>query len=149
MLGTLNHRGLAAPIAEQVERIDELGFGFRRVMLALPVKTDFETTGHFEFLYYRDQRLAQVGGPFGSCSVSPSGRFIVFQDGPTGEVVLYHRLDGQRFRLTKKFIALVRGFEWHENAGIVDVYFETGLSDSYLVPPPESESTWDSKKSKD
>lgn len=145
MLGGLSRLTHAAPIEGQVERVDELGFGFRRVMLALPVNTDFESTGHFEFLYYRDQRLAQVGGPWGSCLVSPSGNFVVFQDGPSGNVVLYRRLDGQRFELTKHFIAVVRSFEWHEKAGIVDVYFETGASDSYLAPPPESETLWDSK----
>ena len=64
----------------QVERTTDLGFGFRRVVLAEPSSSSFESIGHFEYLYYRDLRLCHLG----DCSVSPSGSYVIYQDGPSG-----------------------------------------------------------------
>jgi hypothetical protein len=61
----------------RVERTTDLGFGFRRVVLAEPSQSSFESIGHFEYLDFDDHRLCQVG----ACSVSPSGRYAIYQDG--------------------------------------------------------------------
>ena len=39
----------AFPNGSQVERVSELGFGFRAVTLAVPVAVDFESVGHFKY----------------------------------------------------------------------------------------------------
>lgn len=123
----------AYPKDAQVERVVELGFGFRRVTLALPVVTDFESTGHFAFLYYGDEQICQVGGGYLDCLVAPSGVYVIFAQASSGKIFLYRRTDGRRFQLTNQFTAPVHHFEWHEKAGIVNAYFTTGASDSFLI----------------
>lgn len=127
---TLSKMGNALPSSTHVERITDLGFGFRRVTVAEPVASNFEGIGHFEYLYCLDRKLCRLG----DCSVSPSGSYLIFQDGPSGILFLYRRLDGRRVQLTKKFVALVQRFEWHEDSGTVEVRFETGVPGSYSIP---------------
>ena len=103
-----------------VERTENLGFGFRRVMLAEPVSVSFESIGHFEYFYYRDQRLCRVG----ACSVSPSGKFAIYQDGPSGNLFLFRRTDRKTTQLTRKFIALAGSFDWQEASGTVNAHLE-------------------------
>ncbi|MEW6283493.1 MAG: hypothetical protein AB1758_33090, partial [Candidatus Eremiobacterota bacterium] len=112
-----------------VEGVKDLGFGFRRLSLAEPSGVDFESIGHWDYLYYRDQRLCLLG----DYSVSPSGDYVIFQDGRSRHVFLYRRADGRQVQLTSQFVGFVNGFEWHENAGTVEVHFETGLSESYSI----------------
>lgn len=119
---------------ESIVRSRELGHGFRRVTLALPVNADFEGTGYFEFLYYNNERLAQIGGPSGNCSVSPSGCFLAFQDGPSGKVMLYSRGDGCFHQLTTRFVGVVKCFEWRECSKEVEVRFESGIVENYSIP---------------
>jgi len=113
---------LASCAASPVERTTDLGFGFRRVALAEPSHSSFESIGHFEYLYFRDRRLCQLG----ECSVSPSGRFAVYQDGPSGCLFLFRRADGSQTQLTTQFVALVDGFDWQEDAGAVEARFASG-----------------------
>jgi len=40
--------------ASRVERTTDLGFGFRRVVLAEPSRSSFESASHFEYLFYND-----------------------------------------------------------------------------------------------
>jgi hypothetical protein len=109
--------GCAASL--RAERSTDLGFGFRRVVLAEPSQSSFESVGHFEYLYFGDHRLCQVG----ACSVAPSGRYAVYQDGPSGNLFLFCRVDRQRTQLTKEFAGLADSFQWHEDTGTVDVRF--------------------------
>ncbi len=73
---------------EKIEEVKDLGFGFRRVVVTAPGvgNSSFEI-GHYRFLYYRNRRLSQIG----EFSISPSGQYAVFQDGPTGDTVLFTR----------------------------------------------------------
>ena len=113
---------LASCATSHVEHTTDLGFGFRRVMLAEPSHSSFESIGHFEYLYFRDRRLCHLG----ECSVSPSGRFAVYQDGPSGCLFLFRRADGSQTRLTTQFVALVDGFDWQEDVGAVEARFASG-----------------------
>lgn len=106
----------------RAERTTNLGFGFRRVVLAEPSSSSFESIGHFEYLYYRDRRLCHLG----DCSVSPSGSYVVYQDGPSGNLFLFRRADGRLSQLTSQFVALVDTFEWHEDISMVEAHFTTG-----------------------
>jgi hypothetical protein len=104
------------------ERTTNLGFGFRRVVLAEPSSSSFESLGHFEYLYYRDQRLCHLG----DCSVSPSGSYVIYQDGPSGSLFLFRRADSRLIQLTSQFVALVDTFEWHEDTSAVETHFAAG-----------------------
>lgn len=112
-------------LTPSVESSEELGFGFRRVVILKP--TDFEI-GHFAYLYSGDQRLCSLG----TFSVSPSGRYAIFQDDyRSGNLFLYRRADGRQTQLTTRFVALVSNFEWNEDEGWVQVTFVTGLFEKY------------------
>jgi hypothetical protein len=105
-----------------VEQSTDLGFGFRRVVMAEPVKVSFESIGHFAYLYYRDRRLCQVD----ECSVSPSGRYVIYQDGPSGDLFLFRRADSRLTKLTSHFIAPADSFQWHEDSNSVEAHFTGG-----------------------
>jgi hypothetical protein len=99
-----------------VERSQNLGFGFHRDVIAMQNPPGFfESIGHFEFLFYRHRKLCQLD----DCWVAPSGKSIVYQDGPSGNLFVFFR-DGERIiQLTKKFPGLVVEFQWHELEGFV------------------------------
>ena len=105
-----------------VEQTIDLGFGFRRVVIAEPVKVGFESIGHFEYLYYGDRRLCQVG----ACSISPSGKYAIYQDGPSGELFLFRREEGRVSRLTTHFVGRVKSFTWREEGNSVEADFGEG-----------------------
>lgn len=102
-----------------IEQTTDLGFGFKRVILAETSHSTFESIGHFEYLYYHEQRLCKVD----ACSVSPTGNYVIYQDGPSGNVFLFRSSDRKITQLTPKHFAYVDSFEWHEEARTVDVHF--------------------------
>jgi hypothetical protein len=106
----------------RVERTTDLGFGFRRVVMAEPSQSSFESIGHFEYLYFGNRRLCQVG----ACSVSPSGRYAAYQDGPSGNLFLFCPVDGRTIQLTSQFVALVDTFDWHEDVRSIRAHFGPG-----------------------
>ncbi len=121
----------ACSCTPRVERTTDLGFGFRRVVLAEPSSSTFEGIGHFEYLYYRDRRLCHLG----DCSVSPSGSYVIYQDGPSGCLFLFRRASGGLTQLTSQFVALVDTFEWHEDASTVNVLFTAGHgAQTFAIP---------------
>ena len=68
------------------EKSTDLGFGFRKVLRSQKNPPgSFEGIGHFSILYYREQEIGQHG----EYSVAPSGRYLVFQDATSGDVVLF------------------------------------------------------------
>lgn len=119
----------ACATGSRVERTTDLGFGFRRVTMAEPSQSPFESTGHFEYLYFQDRRLCQVG----ACSISPSGRYAIYQDGPSGNLFLFSPKDGSPIQLAEQFVALVDTFDWHEEARIVSVRFTNGRSQTFTL----------------
>jgi hypothetical protein len=102
-----------------VERVRDLGFGFRRVLIAEqnPPNT-FESVGHFEYLFYHDRKLSQAN----EAAIAPSGKAIVYQDGPSGNIFVFRRAAGNITRLTKRFPGLVNRYTWHEVEGFIDAF---------------------------
>ena len=99
-----------------VERRTNLGFGFHRDIIAEQNPPGvFESVGHFEYLFYRQRKLCQVD----DCWVAPSGRSIVYQDGPSGNIFVFFRQGERIVQLTKKFPGLVVEFQWREPEGFV------------------------------
>ena len=120
----------ACATAPRAERTTDLGFGFRRVVVAEPSASSFESIGHFEYLFFRDRRLCQVG----ACSISPSGRYAVYQDAPSGHLFLFRPADGRLAQLNSEFVALIDTFEWHEDASAVEAHFTGGqLAQIFLL----------------
>lgn len=109
------------PKALVIERTTELGFGFRLLVVAESVNVSFESIGHFEYLYYRDQRLCSSG----TTSVSPSGNYAIYEDGHSGILFLFRTSDRKITQLTPNYIAYVDSFKWHEEARTVDAHFAT------------------------
>src|SRR2546421_5720748 len=87
-----------------VERVEDLGFGFRRVTIAKANKFEM---GHYPFLYYRNRLLCQIVVP---TSISPSGNFAIYQDGRSGKLILFRRRDEKTTELTSSFIGVASSF---------------------------------------
>ncbi len=100
---------------------DRLGQGYRIVHRSKDMRGvpgAFEALTHYSDLYYREQRL----GTIGQYSISPSGRFALFED--TGKLMLFDRQRRKIREVTDGF-AIPRSFTWSESAGFVDiVYYE-------------------------
>ena len=102
-----------------VERSIELGFGFRRDVIAEQnPPNSFESIGHFESLFYRSQKLAKLD----DCLVSPSGDAIVYQEATSGNIFVFNRRDDTTIQLTKTFPGLANKFVWHEREGVVEAF---------------------------
>jgi len=102
-----------------VERVRDLGHGFRRVLIAEQNPPGvFESVGHFEYLYYRERRLSQAN----EAAIAPSAKAIVYQDGPSGNIFVFRRTDGGITQLTKSFPGLVNRYVWHEPEGVIEAF---------------------------
>jgi len=116
-----------AELMKGVEKIEDLGFGFRRVTIAKLNKTEM---GHYPFFYYRNRLLCQIGPP---PSISPSGNFAVYQDIRTGKLSLFRRSDEKVIELTKTPVGVAQPFLWHEEQGTVEA--EIGREGMSMVFP--------------
>ena len=94
------------------EESHDLGFGFRKVIRNVELPPGcWEAEGWFGYLYYRDLELSQVG----AYSVAPSGRSIAYQDGPTGDIMLFIAESQTCFRLRESPGGVVAEYGWHED----------------------------------
>ena len=106
------------PPMQGLESDEGPGFGFRQITIAKWNKFEL---GHFPYFYYRDRLLCQMGTP---PSISPSGKYAIYQDGPSGKLFLFHRADEKITELTPKFVGVAYPFMWHEDRGTVEAQFE-------------------------
>jgi hypothetical protein len=58
--------------------------------------------------------------------VSPTGKYAIYQDGPSGNLFLFCRADRKTAQLSSAFVGLADSFVWHEDTGTVDVQLEAG-----------------------
>lgn len=108
-------------IGESVlERAENLGYGFSDLTIAEMTEVHLF---HLGYLYYRGRRLGQHGPP---PSISPSGRFAVYQEA-SGNLILFRRADQKSTQLTSKFVGAAYPFVWHEDQGTVEVQFAKGV----------------------
>src|SRR4051794_29039896 len=73
----------SAVAESEPETSRDVGFGFRVVIISALAQPNAWEQGHFGSLFYKDLELGQ----YGSYSIAPSGKYALFQDGPTGAVV--------------------------------------------------------------
>jgi len=111
---------VAAQEVIKVERVRNLGSGFRLENQMRPSKSSFEAVGHFVFLYYKKIELSQTD----IVSVAPSGKQALFQDGPTGDIVLFVVANQNKRTLLPFSGSLVQGFRWTRDETEVNVTFQ-------------------------
>lgn len=102
-----------------------LGDGYRivpRTVDVSHVSGAFEGLAHYNDLYYRSHRLGTVG----EYSISPSGRFALFQD--DGKTLLFDRMTRQTRDVTDGSFAVAKSFAWSENAGVAQIEYYDGHS---------------------
>jgi hypothetical protein len=107
---TLAH---AQSIPLGVERSTNLGFGFHRDVIAEaapPNAKIFESVGHFEYLFYGDQKLAALNSY--ECTLAPDGHAIVYQEGHSGNLFMFERDSGKTVQLTEVFPGLAVKMKW-------------------------------------
>ena len=108
-----------------MENVQDLGHGFKRATI---VKTDKFGTGRFPFFFYKDKPLCQVG-PGAEPSISPSGKYAVYQDARNGKLILFRARDEKVIELTKVFVGIANPYTWHEDEGTIECGFaKEGLS---------------------
>jgi hypothetical protein len=123
-----------------VERTRDIGHGFHRDVIAEqnPPGT-FEAVRHIEYLFYRDRKLAPLNF---ECAVSPSGKAVVYQDGPSGLIFLFRPTEGKPVQLTHKFFGIIDEYDWHEGEGFIrvvaDKYKATKKERILKIPPMRS-----------
>jgi hypothetical protein len=95
------------------EKKEDLGFGFnliRRSIVNPP--NHWEGVGHFSFIYFGKRQLCQCG--HSDFSISPSGRYALVQDGPSGKLLLFDTLSVRISEVTKQYVGSPQSFAWDE-----------------------------------
>jgi hypothetical protein len=123
LLGLTPEPRMPTPDNPIVERTQDLGGGFRQVMLAEFITGGFESIYHGEYLYFRDYQL----GDSVSSSVAPSQRLAAFvksdlespiRDDHFGfHVFVFRTSDQKSIQLTQELRYDWAGFEWDEKGG--------------------------------
>src|SRR5438270_8659849 len=110
--------------ATGIQQVQDLGFGFRRAIIA---KFDKGQLRQYPFFFYGNRPLCQIG--VAPPSISPSGNFAICQDVRSGKLILFRRRDEKLIPLTSASFGLPSRFVWHEEEGTVEVELGTeGIS---------------------
>ena len=114
-------------LSEHVEKLPGEFRLVRREVVNSP--GHWEGIGHFSYLYFRKQELCKCS--YGDFSVSPSKKYALFKDGPTGKLRLMNTSTGRIDDITTKYVGSPEKFDWNEAAGVVVVAFYQGLNNGY------------------
>ena len=101
----------------QVERCVDLGDGYDAAMIAKHSNASFESTGHWQYLRYKEKEQCLLG----HYDISPDKRFVAFQESDTGKLFLLDKKEHRRFELLATFPGLVRQFDWNAKVGFLRV----------------------------
>lgn len=104
-----------------VEKSEDVGGGFRRVMLAEYVEGGFESVYHGEYLFYRDRKLAF----WLADSVAPSRQFAIYLDTESKHLVLFRVAEQRVVELDHEPINDFGGFDWDEANGKVTLRYSS------------------------
>jgi hypothetical protein len=115
------------------ETSKDVGFGFREVQRSETMGPgSWEGAGHFALLFYKDQELSQ----YDSHSIAPSGKYALFQDGPTGEIQIFTRATAQRRKVSKFPGSLAKQYIWREDRMEATIVFADASSLRVLLRRP-------------
>lgn len=140
IIGCVNKEiNLSALKAGQIfsEKSENLEAGFKlvhREVVSPP--GHWEGLQHFSFLYYQDRQLCQCSAA--GFSISPSGRYAILQNGPTGKIFLFNVQTGILTEVSQKYIGTPEEFTWDEANSLVTVTFFQGLNNGYKDAAPIS-----------
>src|SRR5215212_1707893 len=101
--------------ASGIQQVEELGFGFRRAIIA---KVNKGQSAQYPFFFYKDRPLCQIGPS--PPSISPSGNYAICQDIRSGKLMLFRRKDEKLVPLTAGPFGVPSGFGWQEQEGTVE-----------------------------
>jgi hypothetical protein len=105
------------------ETSKDVGYGFREVIRSEQMPPAFwEGVGHFHILLYKDRELSR----YDTYSIAPSGRYALFQDGPTGALMLFTPVNAQQRMVAKYSGSLARQYTWNEGRMEATIMFENG-----------------------
>jgi hypothetical protein len=110
-----------------------LGHGFVVRHIEKPSTSSFESIVHYEYLYYRERELGQVGKVF----VSPSGKFALFErhEGRRSNLVLFDSSTSQVRVVTDGAFAVPNQTNWREKEHFVKVtYFDNHTPSKIVLP---------------
>ena len=105
-----------------VERVEDLGAGFRRVTLAEYIEGGFESVYHGEYLFFRDRKLTY----FTSASVAPSRRFAVYINPQSDRLILFRVADETTVELSQVPVTEFGGIDWDETSEKVILRYSSG-----------------------
>jgi len=113
----------------------DLGHGFRSVHRdQVNPPGHWEGVGHFAYLFYNNRSLCQCS--IGEFSIAPTGQFVVFVDGPSGKLMLFHTSSGQMQAVRPRFVGIPESFAWDEAQGFVRVTFYQNLGNGHPNAKP-------------
>ena len=107
---------------------NSLEHGYRLVQRS-ETSGGFEGRAHYKDLYFHQHRLGEVG----QYSISPSGRYALFED--NGKLQLFDRTNTRTRDVTDGSFAIPKSFNWRESAGIVEVVYYEGHTNSTIQLP--------------
>ena len=109
----------AQPSGEGIEEIQNRGHDFWLVTVAQQNLSGFEAIGHFRHCYFASRDFGQCDEIF----PSPSGKYAIYQNGPTGLVMLFDAAAGTSEKITDSSVGLVRSAAWSESKLMVTLTF--------------------------
>ena len=119
------------------ETSKNLGFGLRIVSREQVNPTGhWDGVGHFSFLYFRDRLLCQCSS--GDYSIAPTGEYALFQDGPSGKLLLFNVSRESIKEIISTYIGSPQHFTWDAAKNVVTVTFYQGLKNGYKDAAPLS-----------
>jgi hypothetical protein len=88
------------------EKKEDLGFGFSLIHRSIVnPPSHWEGVGHFSFVYFEKRQLCQCGRS--EFSISPSGRYALLQDGPSGKLLLFTTHLDKISEVTKQYVVIL------------------------------------------
>ncbi|XLZ71009.1 hypothetical protein ABT364_03325 [Massilia sp. SR12] len=119
------------------EKKEDLGFGFSLIHRSIVnPPSHWEGVGHFSFVYFEKRQLCQCGRS--EFSISPSGRYALLQDGPSGKLLLFTTHLDKISEVTKQYVGSPQSFKWDEKNRSATVAFYQGSKNGYEDAAPIS-----------
>jgi len=98
----------------------DLGHGYSVKTKSYPVVGGFESLMHHKYIYFKGKEIGQVG----QHSISPSGRFLIFEE--VGRLILFDAKSEDLKNVTDGKFALPRNVNWKEKEKFAIVSYYKG-----------------------
>lgn len=133
MKAKLGVAAFCASLALGCASVNNLGHGFSirpRTENVAGVIGAFEGRAHYNDLFYRSQKLGEVG----ECSIAPSGHYALFES--KGKLLLFDARSGLSRDVTDGHFEIPKAISWRESDGkVVVLYYKTPRLSEILLKP--------------